>query len=47
MSESKSFKLGRNAGNGRFASVEKARENPERYVVEHVSKRGYGDTPKR
>jgi hypothetical protein len=44
MSSSKSFKEGRDTVNGRFVSVEKARNgSPERYVVEHVPKRGRGD----
>lgn len=44
MSESKSFKLGRNATTGKFVPVEKARQSPARHVVEHVPKKGYGDT---
>lgn len=44
MSESKSFKLGRNATTGRFVPVEKAKNNPSKYVVEHVPKSGRGDT---
>lgn len=41
---SKAFKLGRDARTGEFVPVEKARRNPDRYVVEHVPKPGYGDT---
>lgn len=44
--ESKSFKLGRDARTGEFVPVTKARSNPDRYVVEHVPKSGYGDAPK-
>lgn len=44
MSDSKSFKLGRDARTGEFVPVEKARQNPDRYVVEHVPKPGRGDT---
>ncbi len=44
MSDSKSFKEGRDTRNGRFVSVEKARNgDPDRYVVEHVPKPGHGD----
>ena len=42
--DSKAFKLGRDARTGEFVPVEKARNNPDRYVVEHVPKPGYGDT---
>ena len=42
--DSKAFKLGRNAKTGEFVPVEKARNNPDRYVVEHIPKAGYGDT---
>lgn len=44
--EPKSFKLGRDARTGEFVPVQKARSNPDRYVVEHVPKAGYGDAPK-
>lgn len=40
----KAFKLGRDARTGEFVSVEKARRNPDRYIVEHVPKAGHGDT---
>jgi hypothetical protein len=46
MSDSKAFKLGRNARTGEFAPVEKARRDPDHYVVEHVPKKGHGDTKK-
>jgi hypothetical protein len=46
MSESKSFKEGRNAKTGHFAPVDVARRNPEKYVVEHVPKVGYGTESK-
>ena len=45
--DSKAFKLGRNARTGEFVPVEKARNNPDRYVVEHIPKAGYGDTGKK
>jgi hypothetical protein len=41
---SKAFKLGRDARTGEFVTVKKARNNPDRYIVEHVPKAGYGDT---
>ncbi|KKU49910.1 MAG: hypothetical protein UY47_C0002G0019 [Parcubacteria group bacterium GW2011_GWB1_49_7] len=44
MGESKAFKLGRDARTGEFVPVEKARNNPDRCVVELVPKAGYGDT---
>jgi hypothetical protein len=43
---SKAFKIGRDAENGRFTTVEHARDNPRDHVVEHVPKKGYGDTKK-
>lgn len=46
MSNSKAFKLGRDARTGEFVPVEKARRDPDRYVVEHVPKKGYGDVGK-
>jgi hypothetical protein len=42
MTESKSFKEGRNAKTGQFTSVETARQRPNTHVVEHVPKPGYG-----
>jgi hypothetical protein len=45
--DSRTTTLGRNAGNGRFATVEKAREHPKTYIVERVPKPGYGDTKKK
>ncbi|HEY4526343.1 MAG TPA: hypothetical protein VJK53_00600 [Candidatus Paceibacterota bacterium] len=47
MTDSKSFKLGRDARTGEFVPVEKARRNPDRYIVEHVPKSGRGDVGKR
>jgi hypothetical protein len=44
--DSKSFKLGRDARTGEFVSVNKAKSNPDRYIVEHVPKAGRGDAPK-
>ncbi len=43
---SKAFRLGRNARTGEFAPVEKARNDPDHYIVENVPKPGYGDTDK-
>ena len=37
---------GRDARDGRFTSVEKARSHPNTHVVERVPKPGYGDTKK-
>jgi len=45
--ESRTVTHGRNAGNGRFTTVEKAREHPGTHVVERVPKPGYGDTKKK
>jgi ribosomal protein S3 len=47
MAKSKSFKEGRSAKTGKFASVEVARKNPDKYVVEHVPKPGYGTEKKK
>lgn len=41
---SKTFTIGRNAGNGRFTTVDKARDRPATHVVERVPKPGRGDT---
>jgi len=35
---SKSVKIGRNAGSGRFTTVKTAREHPKTHVVETVKK---------
>ena len=40
---SKSFKLGRDSRTGEFMPVERARHRSDAQV-EHVPKRGYGDT---
>lgn len=37
-SNSKGQKIGRDADNGRFTTVEKARQNPKTHVVETVKK---------
>ncbi|MEC4025352.1 MULTISPECIES: hypothetical protein [Pseudomonas putida group] len=37
-SSSSGQKIGRDAGNGRFTTVEKARQNPKTHVVETVKK---------
>ena len=43
MRMTKSFKIGRDTKSGELVTVEKARNgNPERYVVEHMPKRGHG-----
>lgn len=47
MGQSKAFKLGRDARTGEFVSVDRARSNPDRYVVEHIPKSGFGDAPKK
>jgi hypothetical protein len=44
MSESKSYKIGRDDITGRLKSVESARNSPSRSSVEHMPKSGYGDT---
>lgn len=42
-SKSKSFKLGRDSNSGKFIPAERARHRPDAQV-EHIPKRGYGDT---
>ena len=42
--KSKTSLRGRNARTGRFTRVDKARRDPDHYVVERVPKPGYGDT---
>lgn len=42
--KSKAFKIGRNARTGQLASVEKAKRHPASYIVEHMPKKGHGDT---
>lgn len=44
MSESKSFKIGRDARTGELTTVKEAREHPKTHVVEHMPKPGRGDT---
>lgn len=44
MSKSKTFPLGRDSKSGKFVPVEKARNNPDRTVVERIPKAGFGDT---
>jgi hypothetical protein len=44
--DTKTYLVGRNAGNGRLTTVEKAREKPATHVVERMPKPGYGDTKK-
>lgn len=43
---SNSFKIGRDAKTGKLVPVETARQNPDRYVVEHMPKPGRGDVKK-
>lgn len=45
--KSKTSLRGRNAGTGRFTTVEKARRQESTHVVERVPKPGYGDTKKK
>lgn len=45
-SESKAFKIGRNARTGELTTVAKARRYPDTHVVEHMPKRGRGDVDK-
>jgi len=40
----KTHLVGRNAGTGKLTSVETARRNPARYVVERMPNPGRGDT---
>jgi hypothetical protein len=44
MSNSKAFKLGRDAKTGEFRTVKDAKAHPTTTTVEHVPKRGHGDT---
>ena len=43
-SQSKSFKIGRNSETGRLTTVGTARSHKSTHQVEHMPKRGYGDT---
>jgi len=45
--EPRTHLIGRNAEDGKFAKVEKAREHPKTYVVERLPNPGYGDTKKK
>jgi len=45
--KSKTSLRGRDAGTGRFTTVEKARRQKSTHVVERVPKPGHGDTKKR
>lgn len=47
MTKGKTFTLGRDANNGRFTTVSTAKRQPSTHIVEHVPKRGYGDTKKK
>lgn len=42
--KSKTFLIGRDAGNGELTTVEYARKHPKTHIVERMPKRGYGDT---
>jgi hypothetical protein len=42
--KSKTSLRGRNADNGRFTTVKRARKHPKTHIVERVPKPGYGDT---
>ncbi len=42
MSNSKSFKIGRDAKTGKLIPVKEARDRPNTTVVEHMPKRGKG-----
>jgi hypothetical protein len=42
--DSKTTLKGRNANDGRFTTVQRARSLPGTHVVERVPKSGYGDT---
>lgn len=46
MSKSTSFKIGRDAETGRLMPVKDARNRPDA-VVEHMPKKGHGDTKKK
>jgi len=45
--DSRTTLRGRDAGTGKFTTVEKARQQPNTHVVERVPKPGYGDTKKK
>lgn len=45
--ENKSFKIGRNSETGKLESVKKAQQHPKTSQVEHMPKRGRGDTGKK
>ena len=40
----KTFRVGRDPGNGRFITIKKAKNNPEKYIIERVPTAGNGDT---
>jgi len=40
----KTFPIGRDARTGRLVPVEKAKANPDRFIVERMPKPGNGDT---
>lgn len=44
MTKSKTHLQGRNANNGKFTSVQKAKTQKSTHVVERVPNPGYGDT---
>lgn len=44
MAKSKTFRLGRDAGTGRFIPVNEAKRRPRTTTVERIPKRGHGDT---
>lgn len=43
---SKTFPIGRKAGNGQFTSVDYAKDHPKTTVVERMPKPGHGDSDK-
>lgn len=44
MSKRKTHDVGRDAGTGRFKTVEEAKRHPSTSIVERVPNPGYGDT---
>ena len=47
MSKSKTFKIGRDSGNGQFIPVKQAEKRPATTTVERVPLPGFGDTNKK
>lgn len=47
MAKSKTHRVGRDAGTGRFITIKEANKRPSKTVIERVPNPGYGDTKTR